>query len=82
MMKEAVRRSHNRLSAFFRFSPPVPDVTAARLTGLVAAASVCTLTAMLELAVPRGDGEDSRSLVADVFFSPDRPVGDAEVDVG
>lgn len=54
-------------------------VTAARLTALfVAVASVGTLTAMLESAVPRGDGEGRRSFVA-VFFSADR-FGDVVVD--
>ena len=65
---------HNRLSAFFRFSPPVPVGTAARFTALVLGFA-CTPTATFESAVPSGEGETCRSF-AELPFSADRVEGD------
>ncbi len=53
----ATTGDHSRLSAFFRFSPPAPVATAARLTAFVLPGVGCTPTATFASAVPRGEGE-------------------------
>lgn len=76
------RRGHSRLSAFFRFSPVAPFVTAARFTAF-AGAVACTPTATFESAVPSGAGDTWRPFVAgdaERLFSDVRE--DAEVEVG
>lgn len=64
---------YSRFSAFFRFSAPATLPVAARFDVLEAVGATGT-AAMLESAVPRGEGDMSRSL-------PDRELTDVAVEI-